>query len=207
MPRPQGPVNPGMMQVLQNRMQQPQFDQQAINANPQGFQQWLQQAQQQEQRMPGSTMFGQQGPQNLGAVGSAIGYQGGFRPPQMQGFGGGPNYSLQGQPPPGMGTGFGSGMNGMGQTFGGGQSRTGFDLGAAMQNQQPMGGGFGGGLQQEAARQQQLQSIQQMPSKQLLQQRQQANMGEPPRQVNDFGRQLRSQPQMQGFGNNPFGAM
>lgn len=47
-----------------NNPYQPQrqsmFDQRAMNANPQGFQNYMQQMQQREQQMPGSTMMGQQ---------------------------------------------------------------------------------------------------------------------------------------------------
>src|SRR5262249_50390815 len=117
------------------------FDQNAINANPGGFQQWMQGARQQEARYPGSTMLG-------GMQGQLGGLYGGFSPQMQQvlqarygGFGGG-----------GGGGGQYGGMQNMYGGFGGGK---GYALGqqqapgagnlrpqGQQANQQAGGGGF-----------------------------------------------------------------
>lgn len=98
---PQSPmINP---QAIAAYPQNFGLDQQAIDANPQGFQQYMQQMQQREQMMPGSTMLGQQpgqmGPQpmqnavfggNLGAniLGAkAMAQQPGMQPQQPNSLG------------------------------------------------------------------------------------------------------------------------
>src|SRR5262249_9820705 len=99
-------VNPGMQSVLQNRAQQfappsdPRmmsaagqmgqfgggFDPRAIQANPAGFQNWMQGAQQQEQMRPGSTMLGMGGMGQMGSAQAGLGQQGQMMGNQMAGL-------------------------------------------------------------------------------------------------------------------------
>jgi hypothetical protein len=100
------------------------FDPRAIAANPQGFQQWQQQARQQEQMRPGSTMLAGGGMYGQalggeGAMGGALGSQaaqpyGGGRNPNF----GNPNYQPGPQPYMGGGQGWRDQLNQMKQAQG-----------------------------------------------------------------------------------------
>jgi len=81
----------GQQQPQQQMPQQNPYglDQRAVNANPQGFQQYMQQMQQREQQMPGSTMLGQQQPQQQMPQQQNQIMGGAFTPQNMRTIGGG----------------------------------------------------------------------------------------------------------------------
>ena len=110
------------------------IDPRAVQANPQGFQNFLQGARTQEQAMPGSTMFSGGGFGGFGQQMNPFMGGGGFNPFMGGGFGG-----FGQQQNPFMGGGFGQPMGG---GFGGfGQQMNPFMGGGGFN---PMGGGFGG---------------------------------------------------------------